>query len=82
MPRNGALTFSDIAGKTELLRVACAKCGRDGQYRVLRLMKEFGGDATLIEFKERLIASCPKRQAVDIYDRCGASFPGLSAILK
>jgi hypothetical protein len=35
-------TFSDIAGKLEMLRVECEKCGREGQYRVMRLMKELG----------------------------------------
>ena len=30
MPRNGAITFSDLIGKLDLLRVSCEKCGRDG----------------------------------------------------
>jgi hypothetical protein len=30
MSRDGMTTFSDIAGKLELLRVQCEKCGRKG----------------------------------------------------
>ena len=28
MPRDGAIIFSDLIGKTEVLRVTCEKCGR------------------------------------------------------
>ena len=31
MPRDGAIIFSDLFGKTEVLRVTCEKCGRDGR---------------------------------------------------
>jgi hypothetical protein len=34
MPRDGAITFRDIAGKLAVLRVTCDKCGSSGQYRV------------------------------------------------
>jgi hypothetical protein len=29
MPRDGAITFSDLVGKLDMLRVACDKCGRN-----------------------------------------------------
>jgi hypothetical protein len=41
MARDGMTTFSDIAGKLEMLRVECEKCGRKGQYRVMRLTDRF-----------------------------------------
>ena len=28
MPRDGAIIFSDLSGKLDMLRVACDKCGR------------------------------------------------------
>ena len=28
MPRDGAIIFSDLIGKLDLIRVACDKCGR------------------------------------------------------
>jgi hypothetical protein len=34
MPRDGAIIFSDLIGKSDVLRVECAKCGRSGRYRV------------------------------------------------
>ena len=30
MPRDGAIIFSDLIGKLDVLRVVCYKCGRDG----------------------------------------------------
>ena len=32
MPRDGAIIFSDLIGKLDVLRVACEKCGRNGRY--------------------------------------------------
>ena len=29
MPRDGAIIFSDLIGKLDVLRVSCEKCGRD-----------------------------------------------------
>jgi hypothetical protein len=55
MPRNGAITFRDIAGKLTVLRITCDKCGRSGQYRVDRLIMRYGIDAKV--FCEDLLMS-------------------------
>jgi hypothetical protein len=34
MPRDGAIIFSDLIGKLDVLRVTCAKCKRVGRYRL------------------------------------------------
>ncbi len=39
MPRGGAITFGDLDGKLDVLRVACRKCDRSGQYRVAKLIE-------------------------------------------
>ena len=36
MPRDGAIIFSDLVGKLDVLRVTYEKCGRDG-VRIERL---------------------------------------------
>ena len=77
MPGSGAITFGDLCGKLELLRLECSKCGRSGRYRVARLMRECGADATLTEWRERLTADCPSRLARDAADPCMARFPEL-----
>jgi hypothetical protein len=51
MPRNGAIIFSDLIGKLDMLRMACDKCGRDGCYGLGRLIEKRGGrDAKLIDW--------------------------------
>jgi hypothetical protein len=42
MPRDGAIIFSDLTGKLEVLRVSCDKCGRDGCYGLHRLIEKRG----------------------------------------
>ena len=37
MSRDGAIIFSDLIGKLDVLRVACEKCERAGRYRLDRL---------------------------------------------
>jgi hypothetical protein len=37
MPRDGAIIFSDLIGKLGL--VNCEKCGRDGRYILVRLIR-------------------------------------------
>ena len=45
MPRDGAIIFSDLIGKLDLIRVVCDKCGRDDCYGLNRLIERRGGDA-------------------------------------
>ena len=37
MPRDGAIIFSDLIGKLDVLYVHCPKCSRAGRYRVQHL---------------------------------------------
>jgi hypothetical protein len=39
MPRDGAIIFSDLVGKLDMLAVTCDKCGRKGRYAVARLIE-------------------------------------------
>jgi hypothetical protein len=46
MPRDGALTLSDVCSPT--LAIVCERCARRGRYAVARLLEEHG-DAKLTE---------------------------------
>ena len=81
MPRDGAITFSDLVGKLDVLRVSCSKCERDGAYGLPRLINERGRDAKVIDWLDELTAECPKKIARNTNDPCGARFPGLRAVL-
>src|SRR6516165_3973516 len=52
MPRDGAITFRDIAGRLSVLRVLCDKCGRRGRYHLHRLIERFGIDAKLFDWSD------------------------------
>ena len=43
MPRDGALTLSDVREPT--LTIACERCGRYGHHNVARLIAAHGADA-------------------------------------
>ncbi len=77
MGKNGALTFRDIAGKLDVLRIECSKCGRSGRYDVRRLIELPGLDMELPHWKGIVAADCPMMQSTRIYDRCGAGMPDL-----
>ena len=55
MPRDGAIIFSDLIVKLDVLRVSCAKCGRDGSYR-LNGLKRRGRDGKVIDWLDELTA--------------------------
>jgi hypothetical protein len=74
MPRDGALTLSDVRQPT--LSIVCGPCGRRGAYKVARLM-ELHGDAKLTDLLHTL-ADCPKARSGSIHDRCKAVFEGLA----
>jgi hypothetical protein len=82
MPRDGAITFRDIVGKLAVLRITCDKCGRSGQYRVDRLIVRYGIDAKLFDWSDEITADCPRKQAKNLSDMCGARCPDLSKVVS
>lgn len=81
MPRDGAIIFSDLIGKLDVLRVACSKCGRDGRYALSRLIDKRGRDAKIIDWLGELTVDCPKKSAGNFSDQCGAKCPQLPEVL-
>jgi hypothetical protein len=78
MPRDGALTLSDIRGAT--LTIVGEPCGWRGQYNVERPMAEHG-DAKLTELLVTL-ANCRRARSASVYDRCRAVYEGLAMRLR
>jgi hypothetical protein len=72
MPRDGALILSEV--RVPVLSVVCEPCGRRERYDVERLMRQYGWDAKLTDLLPALVADCPKRGSVSVYDRCKAVF--------
>ena len=77
MPRKGAYILHDLIGRLLVLRLECPKCGRSGRYRLSKLLDECGGDYSLIEWREKMTADCPRRVAGRMTDQCGAAMPDL-----
>ena len=81
MPRDGAIIFADLIGKTEVLRVTCEKCGRDGRYILARLIRQRGRDGKVIDWLDELTTECPKKIAHNMNDPCGARCRDLARVL-
>ena len=81
MPREGAIIFSDLIGKLDVLRVSCEKCGRDGHYILARLIRKRGRDAKVIDWLDELTAEYPKKIARNMNDPCGAKCQQLPKLL-
>ncbi len=48
----GSLTLLDYPG--DMVRVACDKCGRAGQYRKANLIARFGADIALPDLRHEI----------------------------
>jgi len=81
MPRDGSITFGDLLGKLDVLRVECGKCGRSGRYSVPRLIEQQGRDGKMTDWKFDLTADCPRRIKNSYSDQCGAQCPDLPKVL-
>jgi hypothetical protein len=59
-----------------VLNVECDKCGRRGRYHLYRLIERYG--AKLFDWSNESTADCPRKQARNLHDLCGAPCPDLS----
>jgi hypothetical protein len=66
------LILSEV--RVPVLSVVCEPCGRRERCDIERLMRQYGWDAKLTDLLPALVADCPKRGSVSVYDRCKAAF--------
>jgi hypothetical protein len=57
----GAIAFGDLVGQLDLLRVACRRCPRSGQYRLAKLIERYGAGFGLPDWIDELTSDCPLR---------------------
>lgn len=62
--------------------VSCDKCGLRKQYDKDAMLLA-GGDRTLALLLDEIVArvGCPKAKSLSVYDRCGAKYDELLALL-
>jgi hypothetical protein len=68
---NGSLSFAEYPAA--MVRLACSKCDRSGQYRRATLIKKYGAEISLPELLHKIAGSCPKMDALG-NDPCGAHY--------
>jgi hypothetical protein len=68
---HGSYSLGEAAAKLDMIRVKCAKCGRAGQYRIDRLIEQYGRDIAMPDLRHEL-AQCPHRS--DMSDPCQVEY--------
>ena len=48
------ITFGDLEGKLEVLRIECSRCQRKGRYTVAKLIDRYGRRGNMMKWKEQL----------------------------
>jgi hypothetical protein len=81
VPRDGAIIFSDLIGKLDVLRIECPKCGRAGRHRIADLIMRYGRNEKLFAFMEDVAGNCNRKQARSDNDPCGAVCPDLPKVV-
>ena len=61
--------------------MTCAKCEREGRYSVRRLIEDHGRDGKITDWLAAVAADCPRKQSINVSDRCAACCPDLSWVL-
>ena len=77
MPQHGSVTFGDLLGKLEVLRVTCDKCERAGLYRVAKLVLQHGHDGKITDWLHELTKDCARKSSPGLSDPCAARMPDL-----
>lgn len=75
------LTFGDIDGKLDILRIECTRCPRKGRYSVAKLVAQHGRRGNLSKWVSDLKGDCPKRDVHALHERCDVIRPDLPKVL-
>jgi hypothetical protein len=66
---HGSYSLGEAAAKLQMVRLTCPKCGRTGQYRIDRLIEQYGRDIAMPDLRH---AQCPHRN--DMSDPCQVEY--------
>ena len=70
---HGSYSVGETAAKQKMVRLVCDKCGRRGQYRIDRLLEQYGPDIAMPDLRHEL-AQCT-------HTECIAFVKGVEAVL-
>ena len=68
---HGSYSLSKTAANQKMVRLVCHKCGRRGQYRIDRLLEQYGPDIAIPDLRHKL-AQCPHRR--DMSNPCQVKY--------
>ena len=74
MPREGAIIFRDLVGKTGQRRVRKMRPPWTVPSRSAH-RENYGIDAKLFDWSDEITADCPRKCAENLYDQCVARCP-------
>lgn len=77
---SGVIRLGQLAGRIDLVEVACNRCPRRGRLRLSGLLDQHGPGMPVPELLRVLSADCPRQIADKMHDRCGAHLPGLAGL--
>ena len=75
------LTFGDIEGKLDVLRVECTKCDRKGRYHVHKLIEKYGRKGNMMKWRKCSTLTARSAMLPRLHDRCDLVCPDLSKML-
>src|SRR5215470_640690 len=70
---HGSYSLGETAANQKMMRLVCDKCGRRGQYRIDRLLEQYGPDIAMPDLRHEL-AQCT-------HTECIAFVKGVEAVL-
>ena len=79
-PMKGAIALGRVADRTNVLEVACGRCGRHGRYNTARLVERRGAGMPMPDLRDVLAGDCPRRVSRDIHDLYAVRFPQLPGL--
>jgi hypothetical protein len=80
MSGSGSILLGDVADHLTTLEIVCNRCDRKGRVAVSRLLAQYGPRMPIPALLALLSVDCPKRQAREKHDVCGAHLPQRPAI--
>ncbi len=76
------ILLAEVAQRIEMIEVLCGRCDRRGRLGTARLLAEHGPGAAIGAVLRAQVGDCPKREAVQVQDRCDPYCPDLTRLFS
>ena len=76
------ITLGEVAGRADMIEIRCGRCDRRWRLNTVRLLREHGPGASMVEVMCAQLGDCPHKDNALLQNGCDPYCPDLARLFR